>query len=359
MRKLDWYILRKFMGTFFLALFLIICVAVVFDISEKIDNFIDRGATVPDIIFKYYLNFIPNFANLFCALFVFISVIFFTSKMAGKSEFIAMFASGISRLRLLWPYFLGGLIITAFSFFLGNYMIPDCNKERIAFEEKYVTRVGPRVSSFNIHRQLEPGLYFYIESYNREHDIGLQMSLEKFDGVELKSKMTADMFCWDSNTGKWIAKNYCIRTFDGEKETIETGEQKDTVIRLTPDDFFKKTTTVEALNDKELRDYIAEQKLSGTSAVISSEIELYNRMASPFSTFILTIIGFALSVKKRRGGLGINIGIGLLLSFSYILFQRFATTFALSGTLSPMWAVWVPNIIFAIIAAVVYFTASK
>lgn len=347
------------MGTFFLALFLIICVAVVFDISEKIDNFIDKGATISDIIFKYYLNFIPNFANLFCALFVFISVIFFTSKMAGKSEFIAMFASGIGRFRLLWPYFVGGAIITAFSFVLGNYVIPDCNKERMAFEEKYVSRIGQKVSSFNIHRQLEPGIYFYIENYNREHNVGLRMSMEKFDGVELKSKATSDMFLWNENTGKWTMKDYCIRTFEDGKETIETGEKKDTVIRLTPDDFFKKTNAVEALNDKELRDYIAEQKLSGTSAVISSEIELFNRMATPFSTFILTIIGYSLSVKKRRGGLGINIGVGLLLSFSYILFQRFTTTFALSGTLSPMLAVWVPNIIFAVIAVVVYMLAAK
>ncbi len=347
------------MGTFFLALFLIICVAVVFDISEKIDNFIDRGASVTDIIFKYYLNFIPNFANLFCALFVFISVIFFTSKMAGKSEFIAMFASGISKFRLLRPYFVGGLIITAFSFMLGNYVIPDCNKERLAFEEKYVSKGGPRISSFNIHRQLEPGVYFYIESFNREHGVGLRLSLEKFDGVELKSKMTADMIQWDENNGLWKAKNYCIRNFDKGTEQIETGVQKDTAIRVCPDDFFKKTTTVEALNAKELRTYIAEQKLSGTSAVISSEIELYNRMAVPFSTFILTIIGFSLSVIKRRGGLGVNILLGLLLSFSYILFQRFSTTFALSGMLSPMLAVWVPNFIFALIAVVVYFTAAR
>ena len=358
MKKLDWYILRKFMGTFFLALFLIVCVAVVFDISEKIDNFISRGATVTDIIFKYYLNFIPNFANLFCALFVFISVIFFTSKMAGKSEFIAMFASGISRFRLLRPYFVGGLLITAFSFILGNYVIPDCNKERLAFEEKFVSR-GQRVSSFNIHRQLEPGVYFYIESFNREHGVGLRMSLEKFDGVELKSKMTADMIQWDDARQMWKAKDYCIRTFNNGEETIETGAQKDTVIRITPEDFFKKTSSVEALNAKELREFIAEQKLSGTSAVVSSEIELYNRMSTPFSTFILTIIGFSLSVKKRRGGLGLNIALGMLLSFSYILFQRFSTTFALSGLLRAMLAVWVPNIIFAIIAVIVYLTASK
>ncbi|MBO7133354.1 MAG: LptF/LptG family permease [Bacteroidales bacterium] len=359
MKKLDWYILRKFMGTFFLALFLIVCVAVVFDISEKIDNFIDKGATVGDIIIKYYLNFIPNFANLFCALFVFISVIFFTSKMAGKSEFIAMFASGISKFRLLKPYFVGGILITAFSFILGYYVIPDCNKERLAFEEKYVSRTGNRISLFNIHRQLEPGVYFYIESYNKEHNVGLRMSLEKFDGVTLKSKTTADMLQWNSEKQSWKIKDYCIRTFEDGKESIETGAEKDTVFRITPDDFFKKTTTVEALNSRELREYIAEQKLSGTSAVISSEIELYNRMATPFSTFVLTIIGFALSVKKRRGGLGLNIILGMLLSFSYILFQRFSTTFALSGLLSPVLAVWVPNFIFALIAIVVYFTAAK
>lgn len=359
MKKLDLYIIRKFLGTFFLALLLIILIAVVFDISEKIDNFIDKGASILDIITKYYFNFIPNFANLFCALFVFISVIFFTSKMASKTEFIAMFASGISRLRLLLPYFVGGTIITAFSFILGNYVIPDCNKERMAFEEHYVTKGPKEFSSYNVHRQLEPGVYFYLESYNRDHNVGLQMALETFDGVTLLSKTTADMIQWDTTNMKWTMKDYCIRTFDGVNETMEMGHRKDTAIRIRPEDFFKKATTVEAMNAKELRAYIAEQKLSGTSAVISSELELYNRMASPFSTFILTIIGFSLAVKKRRGGLGINIVLGLLLSFSYILFQRFTTTFALSGLMSPMLAVWVPNICFALIAVAVYFLATR
>ena len=359
MKKLDWYILRKFLGSFTLAISLIVCVAVVFDISEKIDNFIDRGASIPDIIVKYYLNFIPNFANLFCALFVFISVIFFTSKMAGKSEFVAVFASGISKLRLLYPYFIGCVIITAFSFILGNFVIPDCNKERLAFEEMYVSKGGQRISSFNIHRQLEPGVYFYIESFNREHGVGLRMSLEKFDGVNLKSKLTADMMQWDDTKQTWRIKDYCLRKFDNGSEDIEVGTEMDTAIRIMPDDFFKKTTTIEALNMKELRSYIAEQKLSGTSAVISSEIELYGRMATPFSTFVLTLIGFALSVKKRRGGIGVNIGIGMLLSFSYILFQRFSTTFALGGLLSPVLAVWVPNIIFAIIAIAVFLATAK
>lgn len=347
------------MGTFFLALFLIICVAVVFDISEKIDKFIDKGASLYDIIFVYYLNFIPHFANLFCALFVFISVIFFTTKMASKTEFVAIFSSGVSMLRLLYPYFVGGAIITCFSFVLGNYVIPDSNKKRLEFEEQYFSNGAQKISSFDIHRQIEPGVYFYVESYNREHNIGIRVALEHFEGVELKSKITADMIRWNDETENWTFQDYCMRTFDNGEEEIYVGHALDTTLRIRPDDFFKKIASITAMNAKELHEYIAEQKLSGTSAVIDSEIELYSRMASPFSTFILTIIGFSLAVRKRRGGMGINIAVGLLLSFSYILFMRFSTTFALNGTLSPVMAVWTPNIIFAIVAVVIYFVTSS
>ncbi|MDD2634718.1 MAG: LptF/LptG family permease [Bacteroidales bacterium] len=359
MKKIDIYIIKKFLGTYFLALFLIICVAVIFDVSEKMDDFLDKGAPMKSIIFDYYLNFIPYFANLFSALFVFISVIFFTSRMASKTEFIAMFSSGISLRRLLVPYLIAATIITGFSLFLGNYVIPEANKKRLEFQNTYFKGGGSKMGEFNIHRQIEQGVYFYVESYNRERNIGNRMTLEKFEGVKLVSKLNADMMIWDSINQTWILQNYYIRQFEPNKESLVSGLRTDSCFRLRPEDFESKLNVVEAMNRKELNEYIAEQRLSGTSAVISSEIEKYSRIAAPFATFILTIIGFALSVRKVRGGLGINIGVGLLLSFSYILFMRFSTVFALSGTFNAALSVWVPNLLYTIIAAVIYFTAPK
>lgn len=359
MKKLDIYIIKKFLGTYFLALTLIILIAIIFDVSEKMDDFLDKGAPLSAILFDYYLNFIPYFANLFSSLFVFISVIFFTSRMAAKTEFVAMFSSGISMTRLLLPYFVAALIITAFSFILGNYVIPDANKNRLHFQSVYLKNQEGKYGEYNIHRQIHPGVYFYVESYNRMRNLGLKMTLERFDGMELKSKLSAEMMIWDSINQKWILQNYYIRNYEDGQENLISGLRLDTAFRIKPKDFSTKTDAIEALNQTELNELIAEQRLSGTSAVVTSEIEKHNRIASPFSTFILTLIGFALSVRKVRGGLGINIGIGILLSFSYILFMRFATVFALSGVVSPMLSAWIPNLLYAFIAAGIYFTAPR
>lgn len=359
MKKIDLYIIRKFLGTYFLALFLIILIAIIFDVSEKMDDFLDKGAPLKSIMLDYYLNFIPYFANLFSALFVFIAVIFFTSRMAAKTEFIAMFSSGISMRRLVLPYFIAAGIITAFSFFLGNFVIPDANRRRLEFQNIYLKKGQAKIGDFNIHRQIEPGIYFYAESYNKETKTAIRVTLEDFDGVRLKSKLHADMMSWDSINESWILQYYYIRNFEEGKENLVSGLRIDSVFRIRPEDFMAKSNVVEAMNRKELNAYIVEQQLSGTSAVVTSEIEKYNRIAAPFATFILTIIGFALSVRKVRGGLGINIGVGLLLSFSYILFQRFSTVFAISGTFNAAFSVWIPNILYTFIAAVIYFTAPK
>lgn len=359
MKKLDYYIIKKFLGTFFLALTLIILIAIIFDVSEKMDDFLDKGAPLSSILFDYYLNFIPYFANLFSALFVFISVIFFTSRMASKSEFIAMFSSGISLRRILVPYFVAAFIITTFSFVLGNYVIPNSNKKRLEFQASYLKNMDGKYGEYNIHRQIHPGIYFYVESYNRMKSLGLKMTLEEFDGVQLKSKLNAEMMIWDSISQKWILQNYYIRNYIDDKEELISGLRLDTAFRIKPEDFATKSNVVEAMSRKELNEYIDEQKLSGTSAVVSSEIEKHSRIASPFSTFILTIIGFALSVRKARGGLGFNIGIGILLSFSYILFMRFATVFAINGVFSAAVSAWIPNLLYAIIAAGIYFTAPR
>jgi len=356
-KKIDVYIIRKVLSTFFLAIALIILIAVIFDISEKIDDFIDRQAPLKSIIFDYYLNFIPYFANLFSSLFVFIAVIFVTSRLAAKNEFIAMFSSGISLKRLLIPYLISAFVIAAFSFSLGNYVIPQANKKRIEFQNSYFKkfRQQMRLSEYNIHRQILPGVYFYVESYNRIRNTGLRMTLEEFDGVKLKSKLSADMMIWDSINNTWILQNYYIRNFYDDREELISGLRLDTAFRVKPEDFLPKINIVEAMTPRELNEYIAEQRLSGTSAVISSEIEKYSRVANPFAAFILTVIGFSLSVRKVKGGIGLHIGLGILLSFTYILFQRFATVFALNGTTNAVVAVWIPNILFALIAALIYY----
>ncbi len=359
MKKIDFYIIKKFLGTYFLALFLIILIAIIFDVSEKMDDFLDKGAPLKAIMLDYYLNFIPYFANLFSALFVFISVIFFTSRMAAKTEFIAMFSSGISLRRLIMPYFVAAGIIASFSFVLGNYIIPDSNKRRLEFQNTYLKNNQAKLGDFNIHRQIQPGVYFYVESFNKDRNTGIRMTLEDFDGMRLKSKLYADMMIWDSINESWILQHYYIRNFSEDGEELISGLRLDSSFRVRPDDFLSKSDVVEAMNRDELNDYIAEQRLSGTSAVISSEIEKHSRIASPFATFILTIIGFALSVRKVRGGLGINIGVGLLLSFSYILFMRFSTVFAINGTFNAAFSVWIPNLLYTFIAVVIYFTAPK
>ncbi|MCK9255564.1 MAG: YjgP/YjgQ family permease [Bacteroidales bacterium] len=359
MKKLDLYIIKKFIGTFFLALTLIILIAIIFDISEKMDDFIDKEAPLKAIVFDYYFNFIPYFANLFSALFVFISVIFFTSRMAAKTEFIAMFASGISVRRLLLPYFLVAFLITSFSFALGNYVIPDANKQRFEFQNKYFKRSMNSITSGMSHRQIYPGVYFYVENFNRNTNMGINMSLEKFDGVVLKSKLNAQTMIWDSISDSWIVQNYVMRNFIDGREELIIGNRIDTAFRIKPDDFIMRNNIVEEMSVKELNEYISEQKLSGTSAVVLSEIEKHNRIASPFSSFILTLIGFGLSIKKSRGGLGFNIGLGLLLSFSYILFMRFASVFAISGYFSAALSAWIPNILYFFIAIGIYIKTLK
>ncbi len=359
MKILDRYIIKKFIGTYFLAITLIILIAIIFDISEKMDDFIDKQAPLKAIIFDYYFNFIPYFANLFSALFVFISVIFFTSRMAAKTEFVAMFASGISAKRLLLPYFIVAFFITAFSFVLGNYVIPEANKQRFEFQNKYFKRSPGTITSGISHRQIYPGVYFYVGNFNRTNNIGLNMSLEKFDGVVLKSKLTAETMIWDSISESWIVQNYLIRNFLDGREELITGHRIDTAFRITPEDFLQRTNIVEEMSVEELNEYIAEQKLSGTSAVIFSEIEKHNRISTPFSAFILTLIGFGLSIKKRRGGLGLNIGVGLLLSFSYIFFMRFASVFAINGYFSAALSAWIPNILYFFIAIGIYVKTLK
>jgi lipopolysaccharide export system permease protein len=358
LKKIDLYIIRKFLGTFFFAIVLIISISVVFDFSEHIDEFIDKEAPLKAILLDYYLNFIPYFANLFSALFTFIAVIFFTSKMAYNTEIIAILSSGISFRRMMFPYFIASLIIGVFSFVLSNYIIPPANAKRLDFTQTYIKKRFVN-NDKNIHRQIEPGVFIYMNSWETYNNTGYQFTIEEFEGKELKSKLTARNIRWNESENKWTVNDYFIRTIDGDKEKFDHGKTIDTTLNFEPKEFGQKKNIVEAMNYNELNDYIDQQTMRGDSNINAYKIEKYKRMANPFSTFILTLIGASLASRKIRGGMGLHLGIGLLLSFSFILFLQISVVFATNGSMNPMLAVWLPNIIFSIVALYLYRIAPK
>lgn len=359
MKTLDLYIIRKFLGTFFFCLLLILCIVVVFDISERLEKFIENEAPVSAIIFDYYLNFIPYFANVFSPLFTFISVIFFTSKMAYDSEIIAILSTGISFKRFLYPYFISACIIAVFSFLLGGFIIPNANQKRILFQEQYMGKKYANKES-NIHRQIAPGVFIYMSSYSAATNTGYDFSIEEFEGDTLKSKLLSSRIAWDKEKEKWLITNWKLREIDGDGEKYTTGKQLDTLLGFLPSEFSKDPSKIkEQLTLPELEEYIDRMKLRGSSNVVEFQIEKYKMLANTFATFILTFIGVSISSRKIRGGMGFHLGLGLLLSFSYILFMQFSTVFATNGDMNPLLAVWIPNILFSVIALFVYKTAPK
>jgi lipopolysaccharide export system permease protein len=356
LHKIDWYIIKKFLGTFFYAIALIICISIVFDVSEKVDDFMSKDVSIKSIIFDYYINFVPYFANLFSGLFTFIAVIYFTSKLAYNTEIIAILSSGVSFNRLMRPYLVGATVIALFSYLLGNYIIPPANKKRIDFTNMINPKKAPNEK--NIHRQIEPGVFVYLESYNASVDAGYKFTIEKFVDRKLVSKLSASSIKWDREKKNWVIHDYFIRTINGYTEKITTGTEKDTTLNMFPTDYQVVSNVVETMTLPVLNKSISTLRLRGVNT-IEYEIEKQRRAAQPFSAFILTIIGVSLASRKVKGGLGLHLGLGLLLSFSYILFMQVTTVFATSDLLSPWLAMWIPNIIYGGFAFYLYRRASR
>jgi lipopolysaccharide export system permease protein len=327
------------------------------DFNAKIDNFISKSAPTEAILFDYYLNFIPYFVNLISPLLVFIAVIFFTSKLADNSEIIAMLSSGISFRRLMRPYFVSAAFIALMTILLSSYVIPPGNVVRIEFQNKYV-RDKRVVYSGNIQLEVEPGLIAYFDRFDSSVNTGYRFSLDKFVGKDLVSQMTAQSIVYDS-AYHWTVKDYMIRDFTGLREKISIGEQIDTTLTIVPSDFMISVYDCEQLTTPQLKKYIDRQRKRGIGNIQLFEIEYHRRFAMAFAAFILTIIGVSVSSKKMKGGMGLNIGIGLLLSFSYILFMQVSSSFAVSGMVSPFIALWMPNVLYAIIAVYFYKKAPR
>ena len=354
-KRFDRYIIKHFLGTFFFAILLLFAIVVMFDINEKLDAVLT--APWKATVFQYFMNFLPFILSQFSPLFTFISVIFFTSRLADRSEIIAMLSNGISFHRLTLPYLFSAAVIALGSYLLAAYIIPPANIERIAYTNKWVKNKEV-VYGDNIQLQVKPGVMAYMARYDNTTRSGFRFSLEQFDGNTLKSRLTAETIKYDS-VGLWTIRNFTIRDFNGMKETLTKGSVMDTLLNIDPRDFLISKNDEQTMTSPELKEYIAKQKARGVANIKNFEIEYERRIAMTAAAFILTIIGLSLSSRKVRGGIGLNIGLGLLLSFSYILFMTVTSTFAVSGYTSPRVAMWIPNFVYIIIAAVLYYRASR
>ena len=354
--RLDWYIIRKFIGTYIFSIVLIISIALVFDFNETLSKFTKYHSPWRAIVFDYYANFIPYYSNLFSPLFVFIAVIFFTSKLAGNSEIIAMLSSGVSFRRLMRPYMISCVLIASVTFYLNSFVIPHGTVIRQNFESLY-RNSKKNTSAENVQLQVGKGTVAYIQHYDDRYKRGYGFSLDKFEGKKLVSHMTAMEIQYDTIADAkyhWKATNWKTRTLVGLRERIVTGDVKDTVILMEPTDLVYSKGQQETFTSPELLDYISKQTSRGSGNVVQYEVEFHKRIAMSFSSFILTIIGLSLSARKRKGGMGLYLGIGLGLSFGYIMLQTVSSTFAINAGTPPVLAAWIPNLIFAFIAYFCY-----
>jgi len=336
---------------------LIISVSVVFDLAEKLDDFLQNNAPLKEIVFHYYASFIPFFANLLTPLIAFISVIFFTSRMAYNTEIIAMLSTGMSFKRLIVPYFTSAALIGIISFFLGAYIIPTSNRVMLDFKDQYIKKFKSEMS-INIQFELEPGVIVYIERYEKSQNRGYHFSLEKFDGKKLVSRLTSQYILMDS-LYHWHVTNYRHREFDGMHEKMSEGERLDTVIKMNPEDFYITSDEAQQMTITELRQYLKRQKERGVGGITAYENEYNMRFSMPFAALILTLIGVSLSSRKVRGGTGLHLGFGLLMAALYVLFSTVSSTFAVNGRLPSLIAVWLPNMIFTTVGIYLYWKAPK
>lgn len=352
---IDRYIIRKFLGTYLFAIALLLAIVIMFDVNEKFDSFLK--APLQATIFDYYVNFLPYFANQFSPLFVFIAVIFFTSKLAGNNEIVAMLSTGMSFRRLMRPYLFSAFVIAAATWVLGAYVIPPANVKRIDYTNTYVR--NKRVDyGANIMLMVAPGEIAYMSRYENINKTGNRFQLDRFgEDKQLVSRLTARSIGWDT-LYSWRVYDYVIRDFRDNREYIRRGSVLDTTIAFEPRDFLIAKDDHEKMTTPALATYIDRQRGRGVANIQRFEVEYHRRYAMCAAAFILTIIGMSLSSRKVKGGIGLNIGIGLVLSFSYILFMAITQSFAYSDLTSPLIAMWIPNIIYSIIAIILYRRAS-
>jgi lipopolysaccharide export system permease protein len=368
MKLLDRYILRQFLSTYVFVVFLLLAVITVIDLTEKTDKYAKANLGFLQIL-DYYGDFLPWIAGLITPITVFIATVFITARMAGRTEIIAILSSGVSFKRLLLPYFVGALLIASTSFWLNGWIIPNSNKSRLAFELEYLK--SKTSSTYrNIHMQVAPNTFLYLQSYNNSTDHGYNFTLERFDERKLIEKLSAERMQWDTTKNKWTLQDWniiqvnqifessdSIQSSDSianEKTITTKGATLDTALIIHPREFDNDYRKFDGLTITELNRYIKTLKARGSAGIESYEVEKYTRFASPFSIFILTFMGVIVSSRKSRGGTGFQIALGFALSFIFILFFMMFRSFAEAGALPPQISVWIPAIIFGVISSFMY-----
>ncbi|HRI78657.1 MAG TPA: LptF/LptG family permease [Cyclobacteriaceae bacterium] len=361
MKIIDRYILKQILATFFFVVMILMAIITVIDITEKLDKFA-KNHLDGQAILGYYLDFLPWVMGLITPITVFIAIIYVTSRMAGHTEIIAILSSGVSFRRLMLPYFIASGFIGAISFGLNGWVIPKATKSRLAFELQYFNN-RYYFEARNIHLQVAPNVYLFIQNYNNVSNQGYSFSLERFNHNELVEKLTADRIQWDSTKGKWTLmywKSKQVNKIFTSTDTTELaslekkGDAIDTVLAISPKDFEAQERSYDGMTIPELKEHIAKLKFRGATGAQSYEVERQIRYASPFSTFVLVFMGVIVSSRKSRGGTGLQIALGFVLAFIFILFFMLSRTFAEAGELNPMLAAWIPNVTFSIISIALY-----
>lgn len=360
MKLLDRYIIQKVLSTFFFVVLILSAIIVAIDLTEKIDKF-SKNNLSSGAIFDYYLDFIPWIAGLLTPITVFIAIVYVTSRLAAHTEIIAMLSGGMSFNRLLLPYFISAAVIAGISFFLNGWIIPQSNQDRLSFEMQYLKN-RYYYDKRNIHMQIQPNVYLYMNSFNNQSNIGYQFSLERFDENRLVEKLTSDHIQWDSVKQSWTLNYWTHRKVDDLFQHVDitavtfkrTGQTMDTVLAITPTDFANDDRKYDGMTIPELNHHINKLRFRGSTGVEVFEVERDIRYAAPFTIFILVFMGVLVSARKSRGGTGFQIALGFFLSFVFILFFMLTRTFAEAGSLSPLAAAWLPNAVFAVLSLAMY-----
>lgn len=362
LKRIDRYLIAKFLGTYVFSIMLIISIGVVFDYNENVDRFTESNAPWQAIVFDYYINFIPYYSNLFSALFVFLSVIFFTSKLAENSEIIAMLSTGMSLGRLLRPYMISSAIIALATFFLSAEVIPRSSVKRLAFENTYKRKRKNPTYAENVQLRVDTGVVAFMEHFDGNSRTGIHFYIDRFEGKKLVSHLTAKTVQYDSLSNvrfQWKLRDVTIRDMKGYREQITHYNEMDSTIKMEPQDFLFIRNQQETMTNAELRDYIERQRMRGSSNLKVFEVEYHKRYAQSFAAFILSSMGMSLSSRKRKGGMGIALGTGIALSAMYIMLQSVSATFSINTGFHPFIAAWIPNFIFFFIALYLYKKAPR